>query len=183
MSKKIVPISSLPLIALATVMLLLLTLSSASATGPTTNPWPSFRHDLLNSGVATDSGYPDTANKLWMVDREERSFVPGTAAGSRGPSVVDRGMVITAGTGVIQANDQFTGSLIWSKYVLWETPLTGIDADIPEPAGAPTDWCYNDIPSLEGNTGICYVATGDCPSWCFECTTVEPTCPSLINSA
>ena len=79
-------------------------------------------------------------------------------------------MVITAGTGVVQANDQFTGSLIWSKYVLWQP--------IPEPAGAPTDWCYNDIPTINGNTGVCYVA-GDCPSWCFECTTVEPDCSAL----
>ena len=120
MSRKIVPISSPSLIALATVMLLLLTLHSASATGPTTHPWPSFRHDLLNSGAATDSGYPDTLNMLWSIDREERSWGEGPA-GSRGPLVVDKGMVITAGTGVIQANDQFTGSLVWSRYVLWKT--------------------------------------------------------------
>jgi outer membrane protein assembly factor BamB len=81
-------------------------------------------------------------------------------------------MVFTAGSGVIQANDQFTGSLIWSKYFLWQAPS--------EPAGAPTDWCYKDIPSVEGNTGICYVANiGDCPSWCFECTTDEPDCTSF----
>ena len=97
--------------------LMLVTSSTVLATGPTTDPWPSFRHDLSNSGQATGSGYPDTLNKLWMVDREERSWGSGPA-GSRGPSVVDRGMVITAGTGVIQANDQFNGSLIWSKYFL-----------------------------------------------------------------
>jgi outer membrane protein assembly factor BamB len=28
---------------------------------------------------------------------------------------------------------------------------------------------------LEGNTGICYTA-GECPSWCFECTTTQPDC-------
>ena len=78
MSRKIVPISSPSLIALATVVLLLLTLNSASATGPTTNPWPSFRHDLLNSGAATDSGYPDTLNILWSIDREARSWGSGT---------------------------------------------------------------------------------------------------------
>jgi outer membrane protein assembly factor BamB len=171
MSKKVVPIFSLSLITLATVMLLLLTYNSANATGPTTNPWPSFRHDLLNSGAATGSGYPTTADKLWMVDREERSYGEG-AAGARGPIVVDDGLVFSAGTGVIQANDQFTGALEWSRYFLWEAP--------EEPVGAPTDWCYNDIPGLEGNTGVCYT-TGDCPSWCFECTTEEPTCPSLIS--
>jgi outer membrane protein assembly factor BamB len=81
-------------------------------------------------------------------------------------------MLITAGTGAVQANDQFTGSLIWSKYFPWQAP--------EEPVGAPTDWCYNDIPALEGNTGICYVADmGDCPSWCFECTTDEPDCTSF----
>jgi outer membrane protein assembly factor BamB len=78
-------------------------------------------------------------------------------------------MVITAGSGVIQANDQFTGSLLWAKYFLWQRPA--------EPVGAPTDWCYNDIPQLEGNTGICYVANlADCPSWCFSCTTTKPDC-------
>jgi outer membrane protein assembly factor BamB len=144
------------------------------AAGPTIHPWPSFRHDLLNSGAATDSGYPDTLNVLWSQNREERSFLSGPA-GARGPIVVDKGMVFTAGTGVIQANDQFTGNLVWSKYVLWKTALTGIDVEIHEPAGAPTDWCYNDIPAIEGNTGKCYT-TGDCPSWCFECTDVEPDC-------
>jgi outer membrane protein assembly factor BamB len=171
MSKKTL---ALPLIsALLTLMMVGMVWESALGEGFTNDPWPSFRHDLLNSGAATDSGYPTTADKLWMVDREERSYGTGPA-GSRGPSVVDKGMIFTAGTGVIQANDQFDGSLIWSKYFLWEAP--------EEPTGAPTDWCYNDIPSLEGNTGICYVENMvDCPSWCFECTTDEPTCPSLIN--
>ena len=142
----------------------------ACGTGLTIDPWPSFRHDLSNSGAATDSGYPATAppNKLWMVDRSLRSYGTGPAD-SRGPSVVDRGMVITAGSGVIQANDQFTGSLLWAKYFLWQRPA--------EPVGAPADWCYNDIPQLEGNTGVCYVANlADCPSWCFKCTTTQPDC-------
>ena len=176
MSRKIVPMSSLSLISFATVMLLLVTLNSASATSPTIHPWTSFRHDLLNSGAATDSGYPDTLNVLWSRDREPRSWGSGPA-GARGPTVVDSGMVYTAGTGVIQANDPFTGNLVWSRYVLWKSALTGIDVESHEPAGAPTDWCYNDIPALEGNTGICYVPDlGDCPSWCFECTTDEPDC-------
>ena len=133
MRKKRAPLFSLTLIGFISFIMMLVIPHATRAVGPTIDPWPSFRHDLLNSGVATDSGYPDTVNKLWMVDREDRSWGSGSAAGSRGPSVVDRGMVITAGTGVVQANDQFTGSLIWSKYLLWETPLTGIDADIPEP--------------------------------------------------
>jgi outer membrane protein assembly factor BamB len=184
MSYKRVSLFFLSLIAFISLTMMLVIPHTTRADGPTIESWPSFRHDLSNTGAAPGSGYPgtDPPNRLWMVDREERSFVPGTAAGSRGPIVVDKGMVFTAGTGVIQANDQFTGTLIWSKYVLWKTALTGIDADITAPAGAPTDWCYNDIPAVEGNKGICYVADmGDCPSWCFECTTDEPTCPSLIN--
>ncbi len=165
MSKKTLAI---PLV----LVMLFVTWESALGTGPTTDPWPSFRHDLLNSGAATGSGYPDTLNKLWMVNREYRTAGTNLLAGSRGPLVVDRGMIITAGTGVIQANDQFSGSLLWHEHFLWASP--------EEPAGAPTDWCYNDIPQIEGNTGVCY-ATGDCPSWCFECTAVEPTCPSLIK--
>ena len=171
MSNKKVPLFFLSLIAFTTATLVLLYVPSASAAGPTADPWPSFRHDLLNSGAATDSGYPDTLNILWIKDREERAWGSGPA-GSRGPVVVDKGLVISGGTGVVQANDQFTGDLIWAEYFLWQKP--------EEPVGAPTDWCYNDIPALEGNTGICYVADmGDCPSWCFECTTDEPDCTSF----
>ena len=74
MSKRRVPLFSLTLIVFTAVSLMLLAVRPSSAAGPTTNPWPSFRHDLLNSGAAPDSGYPDTANKLWMIDREDRSF-------------------------------------------------------------------------------------------------------------
>ncbi len=173
MSKKMQPTSFVLLLSLLISGAMLMTADNAFATGATTHAWPSFRHDLLNSGAAADSGYPATATKLWMINREPRAWDPAhKPADSRGPSVVDRGMVFTAGSGVIQANDQFTGSLIWSKYFLWQAPS--------EPAGAPTDWCYHDIPSVEGNTGICYVANiGDCPSWCFECTTDEPDCTSF----
>jgi outer membrane protein assembly factor BamB len=76
-------------------------------------------------------------------------------------------MIITAGSGIVQANDQFTGSMLWHQHFLWQQPA--------EPAGAPTDWCYNDIPQLEGNTGVCYSA-GACPSWCFQCTSTQPDC-------
>jgi hypothetical protein len=150
-----------------TAVVICMPLDRALGTGSTIHPWPSFRHDLLNSGAATDSGYPTTANKIWMQNREFRAYDPASRADSRGPSVVDRGMVITAGQGVIQANDQFTGSMLWHQHFLWQPPA--------EPAGAPTDWCYNDIPQLEGNTGVCYT-TGTCPSWCFQCTSTQPDC-------
>jgi len=50
------------------------------AAGSTTHAWPSFRHDLSNSAAATGSGYPDTATKLWMVNREDRAYGTGPAA-------------------------------------------------------------------------------------------------------
>ncbi len=56
------------------VSLTLLDSAPSSAAGPTTNPWPSFRHDLLNSGAATEAAIPKQLNKLWMIDREERSW-------------------------------------------------------------------------------------------------------------
>ncbi len=151
---------------MVTVVLPCMSAPSAFATSPTVHAWPSFRHDLLNSGAATGSGYPATATKLWMVNRENRAYSGGTAK-SLGPVVVDKGMVISTGSGVAQANSQYDGSLIWAKYFLWHAPQ--------EPADAPSDWCYHDIPALEGNTGVCYT-TGDCPSWCFSCTSTQPDC-------
>ncbi len=171
MSKKTL---ALPLISvLLTLMMIGMAWETALGEGFTNDPWPSFRHDLLNSGAATDSGYPTTNFKLWMIDREPRSWDQDhPPAGSRGPSVVDKGMVFTAGTGVVQANDQFDRESHLVKILPLEE-RAGIEEI--EPAGAPTDWCYNDIPALEGNTGICYVENMvDCPSWCFECTTDEP---------
>ncbi len=166
MSKKTL---TFPLISiLLSVMVMLVTSNTGLAEGPTANSWASPRHDLLNTGAATDSGYPTTPTILWSIDREDRTFGSGPAS-ARGPVVIDRGMVVTAGSGVIQANDQFDGTLIWNRSFLYQVP--------EEPAGAPTDWCYNDIPALEGNTGVCYVENlADCPSWCFECTDVEPNC-------
>ena len=81
-------------------------------------------------GAATGSGYPATATKLWMVNRENRAYSGGTAK-SLGPVVVDKGMVISTGSGVAQANSQYDGSLIWAKYFLWHAPQ--------EPADAPSD--------------------------------------------
>ena len=85
MSNKRVPLFFLSLIAFTTATLVLLYFHAAGAAGPTADSWPSFRHDLLNSGAATDSGYPDTLNVLWAKDREERSWGTGPAA-QAGPS-------------------------------------------------------------------------------------------------
>lgn len=176
MCKKLLTVVLISSFTLTILFTALLHTESARGDGATTYPWPSFRHDLLNTGAATDSGYPTSSTILWMKDREDRPDTPGTAAGSRGPSVVDKGMIFTAGTGVIQANSQLDGSLVWSKTFTWQPP--------EEPTGAPSDWCYNDIPVLEGNTGKCYVSDlSNCPSWCFACTTDETDCTSfsLIN--
>ncbi len=179
MNKKNLVHPVLSLIALIALTVMLVMPNPAFSAGPTTYAWPSFRHDLLNTGATTDSvnTYPTTNTVLWSVYRSDRPDVPGTPAGSRGPVVVDKGMVYTAGTGIIQANDQFTGAPGWSK--AFPSILTTL-----EPVDAPADWCYNDIPRLEGNTGACYVADMvNCPSWCFECTTELPDCSdwSLIN--
>src|SRR4030042_4416357 len=169
MSKKIEPISFIFFIAFFISGAIFMTADNTLATGATTHAWPSFRHDLLNSGSATGSGHPPTPTILWSKNRENLTFGSGPAS-ARGPVVVDKGMVITSGSGVIQANDQFDNTLLWSRSFLYHIP--------EEPAGAPTDWCYNDIPALEGNTGVCYT-TGACPSWCFECTTVQPACTAF----
>ena len=55
---------------MVTAAVICMPLDRALGTGSTIHPWPSFRHDLLNSGAATDSGYPTSATKLWMIDRE-----------------------------------------------------------------------------------------------------------------
>ncbi len=139
----------------------------------TNDPWPSWRHDLLNTAAAPDSGYPTTAEILWSVHRSDRPDKPGTPAAAGGPVVVDNGMVYTTGKGLVEAVNQFSGKLLWAKTF----PTKNTTA---EPADAPYDWCYHDIPTLEGNTGICYVPDiADCPPWCFECTTEEPDCSAL----
>jgi outer membrane protein assembly factor BamB len=83
-------------------------------------------------------------------------------------------MVFTAGQGIVEARDQYSGNLIWSKAFPWTDTAE-------EPADTPDDWCYGDIPTLgSGNTGVCYVADlSQCPSWCLECTTTKPDCSSL----
>ncbi len=151
---------------------------TALSAGETRYPWPSWRHDLLNTAAAPDSGYPTDNTVLWKVDRSDRPDLPGTPAAAGGPVVVDKGMVFTTGRGIVEAVDQFTGeTLIWSRSFPHKNTTS-------EPEGIPYDWCYNDVPTLESNTGWCYVEDpADCPSWCFECTTDKPDCSkfSLIQ--
>lgn len=150
--------------------------NSALSAGATTNPWTSFRHDLLNTAAAPDSGYPTSNTVLWSVNRSDRPDSPGNPAAAGGAPVIDKGMVFTTGTGIVQTNDQFNGNLIWSKAFPWEDTT-----DEPPPGDVPYDWCYNDIPTFaEGNTGVCYVANlADCPGWCFSCTDEDPDCSSI----
>ncbi len=164
------------IVLLVLIMMLVIT-DFALGDGVTTYPWPSFRHDLLNTAAAPDSGYPTVNTALWSVNRSDRPDQPGTPAAAGGPLVVDQGMVFTTGRGIVQANDQFTGNLLWSRAFPWKVTYE-------EPADAPTDWCYNDIIKSLSNTGKCYVENmDDCPSWCFECTTEKPDCSetSLVN--
>jgi outer membrane protein assembly factor BamB len=149
-------------------------LSARLEAGTTKNPWPSVRHDLLNGGAAPDFGYPTTPKIAWKVNRSDRPDKPGTPAGAGGAAAVDKGMVFTTGQGIVEARDQYTGNLIWSKAFPWTDTAV-------EPADTPDDWCYGDIPTLgSGNTGVCYVPDlSQCPSWCLQCTTVKPDCSSL----
>ncbi len=177
MNKKNLVHPVLSLIILITLTVMLVIPNHAFSAGATTYPWPSWRHDLSNTGAAPDSGYPTANTVLWSVTREDRPDSPGATAAAGGPLVVDKGMVFTTGTGIVQANDQFNGSLSWSKAFPYEITWS-------EPPGVPADWCYGDVPTMDGNTGQCYVADlADCPSWCFECTTELPDCSefSVIN--
>jgi len=159
-----------------TITLQLVIPNTALSAGPTTNPWPSWRHDLSNTAATTDSGYPTDKTIEWQVNRSDRPDSPGEPAAAGGPVVVDKGMVFTTGKGIVETVDQFTGKLIWSKAFTAKKTA-------PEPADAPDDWCYNDIPTPNGNTGKCYVANlAECPSWCLECTTDKPDCSSLYLS-
>ncbi len=85
MSKKMQPTSFVLFLSLLITGAMLMTADNAFATGATTHAWPSFRHDLLNTGAATDSGYPTTNARLWTVDREFRAWDPTKRADSRGP--------------------------------------------------------------------------------------------------
>ena len=105
------------LITLLTLIMMQMTTGFALGEGATSSPWPSWRHDLLNTAAAPDSGYPTTNPPplLWKIDRSDRPDIPGMPAAAGGPVVVDKGMVFTTGKGIVEAVDQFTGKLIWSE--------------------------------------------------------------------
>jgi outer membrane protein assembly factor BamB len=138
--------------------------------GATTYPWLSWRHDLQNTGAAPDSGYPTAATVLWNKTRTPEPPL-GTPARCTTPVVVGNDIVITTGNGgVVEARNQFTGDLLWTKTYLW----------IPrpeEPADTPPDWCQGSTPNLELNLGICaYKINGKCPDWCYECKDTPNDC-------
>ena len=140
--------------------------------GATEYPWLSWRHDLQNTGAAPDSGYPTSVNVLWDKTRTNEAPVPGPGpARCVTPVVVGDNIVITTGNGgVVEARNQQTGALIWSKTYLW-TPQP------PEPADAPANWCQGSEPTLMTNLGIChYQVDGKCPDWCYECSDTPVDC-------
>ena len=90
--------------------------------GATTYPWLSWRHDLQNTGAAPDSGYPTAAQVLWDKTRGNEPPL-GTPARCTTPVVVGNDLVIATGNGgVVEARNQRTGNLVWSKTYMWITP-------------------------------------------------------------
>jgi len=145
--------------------------------GATDNPWLSWRHDLQNTGAAPDSGYPTTVKVLWDKTRSlEAPLSSNRPARCTTPVVVGGNIVITTGNGgVIEARDQVTGNLIWSKLYTW-LPAP------PAPPDTPPNWCQGDQPDLMTNLGICgYKIDGQCPDWCYECADTPPVCDPTYN--
>jgi outer membrane protein assembly factor BamB len=138
--------------------------------------WPSWRHDLQNTGAVSDSGYPETLKLLWDQTRSPEPGL-GTPARCVTPIAVGGNIVIATGNGgVIEARDQKTGNLLWSKTYMW--------VKAPEPADAPANWCQGDEPSIETNFGIChYQVDGKCPDWCYQCDPTPLNCAdySLVS--
>jgi len=143
--------------------------------GATENPWPSWRHDLQNTGAAPGSGYPTTLKLLWDKTRPIDSYSGKPSRGTTPPAVGNNIAIFTGNDGIVEARDQYTGELIWSQKYLWLDPP-------PVPAGAPADWCQGSDPTLSGaNLGICgYKINGECPSWCYECSSTPLDC-SLVD--
>jgi len=141
--------------------------------GATDYPWPSWRHDLQNTGAVPDSGYPTTLKLLWdkALSLDPYSSKPARCTT---PVVVGANIVITTGSdGVIEARDQYTGSLIWSKTYLW------LDMP-PAPPDAPANWCQGSNPDINTNLGICgYKINGVCPDWCYECSDAPFDCSAI----
>ena len=167
-----------PVINLLRIMLLagLCYLFSAATVLATDYPWPSFRHDLNNSAAAPDKGYPEKDTLLWAKVRGNQP-PKNTPAPCSTPIVADADIIITTGHGgVVEARDQKTGELIWTKTYTW-IPKP------PNPADAPKDWCHGTNPTLGSNNGICaYTIDGKCPDWCYECTDKRRECSGKGNT-
>ena len=88
MRKEDIPFSARVLIRFLAVIVVVGISDSARGAGETTSPWPSWRHDLSNTGAAPDSDYPTTADVRWKVDRSDRPDIPGLPAAAGGPLVV-----------------------------------------------------------------------------------------------
>ncbi|MFC1591548.1 PQQ-binding-like beta-propeller repeat protein [Thermodesulfobacteriota bacterium] len=150
-------------------LLLSVSLLPVSA-GATQYPWLSWRHDINNTGAAAGSGYPATQEIAWQQVRENEAPYQ-TPARCTTPVLVGGNIVITTGHGGrVEARDQYTGELLWTKLYTW------IDLP-PNPEDAPQDWCQGSSPSLYTNTGICgYTVDGTCPDWCLTCAAAPNDC-------
>lgn len=144
----------------------------------TNYPWLSWRHDLQNTAAAPDTGYPRSNKVLWDMTRNNQEPASLGPAPCSTPVIVGGNIVITTGNGgVVEARDQSTGNLIWSKLYIFLPPP-------PDPPDAPPNWCQGNEPSLYTNVGIChYNINGECPDWCYECSDTPLDCSkfSLIS--
>ncbi len=86
----------------------------------TTDPWLSWRHDLQNTAAVPDRGYPTSVKEpLWDHPRGNEAGTTMRARCST-PVVVGNDIVFTTGNGgVVEALDQKTGELIWTKTYTW----------------------------------------------------------------
>ena len=145
-----------------------LTVQEAGATD-----WPSWRHDLQNTGAVSDSGYPTTLKLLWDKTRTYDSFNVKPARCTTPVAVGNNIAIFTGNDGIIEARDQVTGNLIWSQTYFW------LDQP-PPPPDAPADWCQGSDPNVMTNLGICgYKINGQCPSWCYECSDTPFDCSQV----
>ena len=88
----------------------------------TERPWLSSRHDLNNSAAAVGNDYPTTPEIFWEKKREAEAPDDGTGTGARSttPLAVGGGLVIVTGHGGrVEARDQDTGALVWTKMYNW----------------------------------------------------------------
>ena len=138
--------------------------------GATDSPWPSWRHDLQNTGAAPDSGYPTTLKLLWDKTRPNDPYSNKPSRGTTPAAVGNNIVIFTGNDGIVEARDQVTGNLLWSQLYMWlDTP--------PNPPDTPPDWCQGSSPNILTNLGVCgYKINGECPAWCYECTDTPLDC-------